>query len=153
MPSFHTPPVEACGVGRPKFSVSREQLEYLLSFDFTATDIAETLGVSRSTIHRRLAEYNISVSSRWSCLTDDQLDDIVSQVQQNFANAGYRRIDSQLHAQDIRVSKERIRECMQRLDPVRVAWRWLALTSWKKYSVRGSNTLWHIDGNHKLIRY
>ena len=104
LPSLHTPPVEACGVGRPEFSVSREKPEYLLSFDFTATDIAKTLGVSRSTIHRRLAEYNISVSSRWSSLTDDQLD--VSQVQRNFPNARFRDTDSQLRAQDISAKRK-----------------------------------------------
>ena len=33
-----------------------------------------------------------------------------------------------------------------------VAQRWLALTPRCSYSVPGPLSLWHIDGNHKLVR-
>ena len=57
------PTGEGSHVGRPKFVIPPEQLEYLLSYDISATDISKALGVSRSTIYRCLREYGISVSS------------------------------------------------------------------------------------------
>lgn len=48
-------------VGRPKFEISKDQLQYLVDHDLKISDIAEALGVSRSTIKRRLREYGISI--------------------------------------------------------------------------------------------
>ena len=44
-----------------------------------------------------------------------------------------------------------MREAMHRSDPEGTAMRWLIITPRAKYCVIG--LLWHIDGNHKLIRY
>ena len=41
-------------VGRPRFEISKYQLEYFVEYELTCPDIAETLGVSVSTIKRRL---------------------------------------------------------------------------------------------------
>ena len=38
--------------GRPSFDVSKEQLEYLSSMQFTWSEIAALIGVSRSTVYR-----------------------------------------------------------------------------------------------------
>lgn len=40
------------GRGRPRFNISKEQLVHLLSLDFTWSEIASLLGVSRMTIYR-----------------------------------------------------------------------------------------------------
>ncbi len=40
------------GRGRPRFNVSREQLEYLSSLGFSWSEIASILGVSRMTVYR-----------------------------------------------------------------------------------------------------
>ena len=47
-------------VGRPKFEISKDQLEYLVEYELKTPDIAKALGVSVSTIKRRLREFNIS---------------------------------------------------------------------------------------------
>ena len=73
-------------------------------------------------------------------------------IQDMFPNAGYRRVQSQLCLSGIKVSQLRVRESMQRTDPEGVATRWLALTPRATYCVSGPLALWHIDGNHKLIR-
>ena len=54
---------------RPKFDISREQLEYFLFYDLGVQDIANALSVSKSTVQRRFREYEISVSSAMSQLT------------------------------------------------------------------------------------
>ncbi|KAK3733292.1 hypothetical protein QZH41_012027 [Actinostola sp. cb2023] len=139
--------------GRPKFEISQEQLEYFLFYDFHVTDVAKALGVSKSTIQRRLHDYGISVSSSMSQQTNEQLDDQVRQIKNDFPNAGYRRVYSQLRRQGIKVPQSRVREAMQRVDPQGVAQRWLSLTPRCTYNVPGPLSLWHIDGNHKLIRW
>jgi DNA invertase Pin-like site-specific DNA recombinase len=38
--------------GRPKFEVTKEQIEYLLLLSFTCNEIAALLGISRTTLYR-----------------------------------------------------------------------------------------------------
>ncbi|XP_028414873.1 uncharacterized protein LOC114537953 [Dendronephthya gigantea] len=139
-------------VGRPKFVIPREQLVYMLEYDISLTDIAHALGVSKSTIKRRLREYDITVR-HGDVLSDCELDEHVRGVQAEFPNAGYRRVYSQLKARSVNVTQSRVREAMHRTDPEGVAMRWLSITPRAVYSVRGPLSLWHIDGNHKLIRW
>ena len=123
-----------------------------MSYDISATDISKALGVSRSTIHWRLCEYGISVSSAWTDLRDEEVDAIIGRILASFPNAGYRCVHFQLRSQNIKVPKLRTMESTQRLDRIGVTSRWLSLTPRKKYSVCGPLALWRIDGNHKLIR-
>ena len=46
-------------VGRPRVEISKDQLEYLVEYELKTPDIAEALGVSVSTIKKRLREFNI----------------------------------------------------------------------------------------------
>ena len=139
-------------VGRPKFDIPREQLEYMIDYDISISKIAIALGVSKSTIKRRIREYGISVQTQEGVLTDSELDTLVRDIQREFPNAGYRRIYSQLKSRSVKVTQSRVRESMHRTDPEGIAMRWLSITPRTTYSVRGPLSLWHIDGNHKLIR-
>lgn len=47
----------------------------------------------------------------------------------------------------------RLRECLSDLDPINSALQWASPIRRRVYSVTYPNALWHIDGNHKLIRY
>ena len=55
----HSPALLPTSRGRPKFDVSKDQLEYLKSMNFTWTEIAELLGVSLMTIYRRRREFGM----------------------------------------------------------------------------------------------
>ena len=46
----------------------------------------------------------------------------------------------------------RVAESLIRVDEAAVAMRWAHVIRRRTYQVAGPNTLWHIDGNHKLIR-
>ena len=50
--AYRAPIVYSGRQGRPFFSVSKEQLEYLSSLNFTWSEIAALLGISRSTLYR-----------------------------------------------------------------------------------------------------
>ena len=45
--------------GRPVYQIAQEQLQMLLSFNFSAKQIAEILGVSRRTVNQRLRYVSI----------------------------------------------------------------------------------------------
>ena len=60
---------ENCG-GHPSLNVKQEQLEYLLRLGFNCPKIAEALGVSLSTISRRMSDFGLSVSALYSSITD-----------------------------------------------------------------------------------
>lgn len=139
-------------VGRPKFDIPREQVEYMINYDISIPKIALALGVSKSTIKRRIREFGISVRSQEEVLSDNELDALVRDIQREFPNAGYRRIYSQLKSRSVKVPQSRVRESMHRTDPEGIAMRWLSITPRAVYSVRGPLSLWHIDGNHKLIK-
>ena len=138
--------------GRPRILISQEQLEYLLTIGFSCPKIAVVLGVSLSTIRRRMAECGLSVASLYSCITDNELDLVVSQIQAEFPNCGYRLMYGQLLCRGHRVVQARIRESLRRVDPEGVIIRWNYTAQRRKYNVLSPLSLWHLDGNHKLIR-
>ena len=65
---------------------------------------------------------------------------------------------SLLH-QDVidKVQQTRVRESVKRVDPCAVAVRRLFMQHYRiqrrRYNVRAPMSLWHVDTNHKLIRY
>ncbi|CAB3994164.1 uncharacterized protein LOC110239820, partial [Paramuricea clavata] len=136
--------------GRPGLDISLEQLNYFLNYQFSISDIARTLGVSQSTIFRRMRKYGLFGRSNLPPLSDDELDAKMREVLQEFPNAGYRRVISQLAVAGLNPPQMSVRESMRRVDPQGVAVRWLRLTPRRQYSVSGPLALWHIDGNHKL---
>ena len=47
--------------GRPRLNITKQQMEYLLDLGFSCSKIAGVIGVSLSTIRRRMLEYVASV--------------------------------------------------------------------------------------------
>jgi hypothetical protein len=145
--------VTRSGRGRPKFEVSEEQLQYFLDHGFTATDVGELPGISRSTVYRRMRHFNLSGPRQFTDIEDEQLDQVVTSIQGAFPNCGEKLLEGHLIARGLKLQRRRIRESLQRTDAVGVAIRrHLAITR-RRYHVARPNSLWHIDGNHKLIRW
>ncbi|KAI7790374.1 hypothetical protein IRJ41_013547 [Triplophysa rosa] len=88
-------------------------------------------------------------------VSDEELDNIVAEIQRNRPNAGYRITHGHLRTQGLRIQTLRVRESVQRVDPVATQMRALSISTRhrRQYSVPGPNAMWHIDGNHKLIRW
>ncbi len=53
----------------------------------------------------------------------------------------------------INVQRDRISEALRAINPIETANRLLQGTTRRKYTVPTPNSLWHIEGNHKLIRW
>ncbi|XP_028412589.1 uncharacterized protein LOC114535486 [Dendronephthya gigantea] len=139
--------------GRPSLNITSEQLNYFINYHFSIADIAKALGVSQSTISRRMHHYGLSIRGNLPPLSDAELDAMIRDILYEFLNAGYRRVISQLATSGFKPSQMRVQESMRRVDIEGVAVRWLKLTPRRQYSVSGPLALWHIDRNHKLIRW
>lgn len=139
--------------GAPKFEISKEQLEYFVENGFTIPQMSNMLNVSCSTIKRRFREYSLTITQTYSMITDQELDKKVEGYLKEFPNTGYKRMRGFLISENIRIQEQRIRECMRRVDPQGVILRSLQSRPIlrRKYSVKGPLSLWHMDGNHKLI--
>ncbi|XP_072554131.1 uncharacterized protein [Paramormyrops kingsleyae] len=146
---------EEGNVGRPRYVLPPNIIEAHLLLGRTAGDIAQLFGVCERTVRRRMAEYGIRVHDLLTPMEDNVLDEMVTQILQQHPNCGYKMMIGFLNAQGIRIQRQRVQESMQRVDPHGVWMRTLQLTPRRrrKYFVPAPNSLWHIDGNHKLIRW
>ncbi|XP_016309000.1 uncharacterized protein LOC107663313 isoform X1 [Sinocyclocheilus anshuiensis] len=102
-----------------------------------------------------MSEYGLSVRQTYSDITDEQLRQVVSAFLVNFPNAGIRSVTGHISSCGIRVQQYRVRQTLKAVDPVGNFLRGLQLNIIPRvpYSVPGPLSLWHIDGNHKLIRW
>lgn len=138
--------------GRPRLEVSEEQLVNLLSLRFAYPTIASMLGVSLRTLRRRMTELGLSVYDFYSTISDQDLDLAVSALKLQYPNSGYRMMAGLLLQQGVRVKQMQLRDSMHRVDPNGIAIRWRECIRRRQYSVPYPLALWHLDGNHKLIR-
>ena len=140
--------------GIPKITIKYEQLFYLLDNQFSCADIARMLNVSVRTVRRRMLELGLVQRSFYTHVDEQTLDDKVRRICIEFPKIGYRRLMDEFSRQGIRVSRTKARESLRRVDPIGVTERWLrSPIHRRKYYVPAPLSLWHIDGNHKLIRY
>uniref|UniRef100_A0AAV2KLY9 Integrase catalytic domain-containing protein n=2 Tax=Knipowitschia caucasica TaxID=637954 RepID=A0AAV2KLY9_KNICA len=118
-------------------------------------DIADLLNVSERTVFRRIAEHGLQRSHWDQSISNDHLDATVRDILQYHPNTGYKMMTGHLRARGIHLQRCRIRDSMHRVDPQGIQVRSLQLRTVRrrKYSVPAPNSLWHIDGNHKLIRW
>ena len=95
-----------------------------------------------------------SRSGSLSTLADAELDATVNDIIADFPNVGCKRMSGLLLGRGLRIQQSRIRECMRRVNPEGVLLRALELRliQRRSYYVQGPLSLWHIYGNHKLIR-
>ena len=86
--------------------------------------------------------------------TDDrQLDELIGSALNPHPGIGMRMVKGYLQSQGLRIQRDRIRLSLLRTDPIGLMERWRKSARKRHYNVRHPLSLWHIHGNHKLIRY
>ncbi|XP_046873034.1 uncharacterized protein LOC124465348 [Hypomesus transpacificus] len=154
VPGYQAPRVYTGLRGQPRYNITEDQLGFLVSCGFTGTEIAAILQVSRTTIKNRLREFNLTRASQYAQLTDAELDDLVTSVVGANEQLGPESVRAQLRANGVLVKRSRVRSSMIRINPRAAALRAMSHRLHRRaYRVAGPNSLWHIDGNHKLIRW
>ena len=78
---------------------------------------------------------------------------IVREIQSHFPTCGNRQMIGHLLARGYRVQQIRVREAQRRVDPQGAIVRRLHALNRRHYFVPAPRSLYHVDGNHKLIRY
>lgn len=139
--------------GRPLLDVSIEKVEYLRGLQFSWTKIADILGISRSTLYRRLEQESIDLTCRYTNISENALDVVVASIKQAHPNDGERLMIGHLRNRGIVLPRSKIRASIHRVDPINTAIRRSITVRRRVYSVSGPNSLWHIDGHHKLIKW
>ena len=100
-----------------------------------------------------MSMYNLNVRSYYSQISDSDLDAIVADILFHFPTCGNRQMQGHLIARGLRVQQYRVREAQRRVHSSGLMMRRLFSINRRTYQVNGPLALWHIDGNHKLIRY
>ena len=139
--------------GRPKININLDQVELLRSAGYTWNEIGDAFLVSRSTLWRRLKEAGTNHSSRYSEISDNDLDALVYDIRQRHPHSGQNLIQGHLRSINIHVQRHRIRSALHRVDPLGALLRRHQPITRRSYSVPGPNSLWHVDGHHSLIRW
>jgi len=86
-------------------------------------------------------------------MNDQELDSIVKHAQAENPNIGIRMLQGRLQSLGHRIQRARINSSLRRTDPTGIMQRWQQTIKRRQYQVRCPLSLWHIDDNHKLIRY
>ncbi|CAB4029285.1 uncharacterized protein LOC110050550, partial [Paramuricea clavata] len=137
--------------GRPKYDITKNQLEFLRSKHFSWVSIAKLLHVSTRTLRRRKIE--LGIDDNFSAISEEELTRTMEDIIKITPNIGQSRMVGALRARGLNIQRHRVRECLRRIDPVGTALRWNPRIYRRKYQVPHPNALWHMDGNHKLIRW
>ena len=142
----------ACGndVGRPSLQINMEDVEDMRKAGISITKISQALGVSRSTLYRAMEGSNLLGFTE---ISDQRLDELVIRYKQTHPFDGERMLIGYLRSQDIHLPRRRIRECIHRVDAGGVRSRSVKLIQRRTYYAKGANYVWHMDGNHKLVRW
>ena len=143
------------GPGRPRYVIEEDQIRFLREMHFPWKKIADLLGVSESTLRRRRLMYGMTdlEESSWTQITDSDLSRIVQEIQELTPNIGQARLLGALRSRGLNIQRWRVRNCLRALDPVGTVLRWRSAIYRRKYNIPTPNALWHIDSNHKLIRW
>ncbi len=138
--------------GRPRIDVSKEDILALRRLNYSWTKIARIMEISRQTLYRRLENYGISME-RFVDISSSQLDSVLEDVKAEHPNAGEVMLKGHLLQQGITIPREKLREAIHRVDHENTVNRRSVVIKRRVYSVTHPNALWHIDGNHKMIRW
>lgn len=151
-PQVEIPPDSPVQVGRPTEYLDLDDVEFLLSLNLSLVKVSNILGVSRSTIYRRMNEAGRHLTA-YTDISDANLDPTMRSIKLNHPHDGEVMIAGHLARIGVHVTRVRLRASIHRTDPHGVVERGRHVIRRRVYSVPYANYVWHIDSNHKLIRW
>lgn len=138
--------------GRPVIEIQQDQLRFYVDSGFKVRDIALLLGCSERTMERRMNTWQLSARN-YTIISDSELDEHVIELCTSYPRCGKKLVDGRLRAKGIRIQRQRVRDSLRRVDPSGIDSRMRSVLHRREYYVKSPNSLWHIDGHHKLIRW
>lgn len=138
--------------GRPEKIIPKEELENLLKLKVKISDIAKMYGVSRHNVYKNIRGHGIRYT-KYSDMSQEQIELAVMVTKQEHQNAGEVMVQGHLSSHGVHVQRHKVRRAIHAVDPDGVQERKSKPIKRRTYSVPCPNYVWHIDGNHKLIRW
>lgn len=132
--------------------VSKEYILSLRQLNYSWTKIARMLDISRCTLYCRLQEYGISADS-FTNITESELDELLKSIKTEYPTIGEVMLQGQLLHIGIKVPRAKLRSAIHRIDHANTVCRRSNVISRRVYTAPHPNAVWHIDGNHKMIRW
>lgn len=127
-------------IGRPKYDISREEIEGLKSMGFTWKKISELLSISERTLRTR--RHELEVSEKYEDIDDVRLDGIIQEILEQSPNMGEIMLQGAIQSRGINIQRRRLRASIERVDPVGRELRRLMCLKRRSYSVESPNALW-----------
>mmetsp|Transcript_25666 Transcript_25666/g.36809 ORF Transcript_25666/g.36809 Transcript_25666/m.36809 type:complete len:316 (-) Transcript_25666:225-1172(-) len=137
--------------GRRYKNIHEEEVSNMLKLGFTFDYISNYLSISRKTLYRWIRRTEFCPP--FTFLNNEELDNVILQHITGEPRRGENSIAAYLQSNGYKVSRAQLRESIHRVDPEGVLERSRKPIHRRAYNVLGPHHLWHIDGNHKLIRY
>lgn len=131
--------------------IDGDLVHQLRDADESWTSIATQLEVSTKTLSRWRKETGFE--EPLGEMNDEDIDKVVSAVSNMHSDTGERMLAAHFVYMGVKISRQRLRDSVGRVDPEGRAHRQLHVIDRRQYAVAGVNHLWHVDGHHKLIKY
>ena len=135
------PPVMTRHQGRPRYSISGEQISHLVSLGMNWQSIATCLGVSCRTLYRHRQQLGVQPLT-YATLSNDNLNRVVGEILQRTTNAGERYVRGSLRSRGMCIQRWRVRQSLQEVDPIGRSFRRRHAIRRRIYSVPTPNQLW-----------
>ncbi|MGH0144479.1 UNVERIFIED_CONTAM: hypothetical protein FKN15_002908 [Acipenser sinensis] len=134
------PTVRTGAVGRPRYCISREQINHCISPGFRWQSIATCFGIHRRTLFRLRHRLRIQPQS-FAAISNHDLNREIFNILQNTPNAGETYALGSLRGRNLRVQRWRVRQSIRDVDPVGRAFRPRMAIRRRIYNVQSPNQL------------
>lgn len=132
--------------------MTKEEIIQLKELNYSWTKIAEILQISRQTLYRRLQEFGID-TCKFSPITESDLDSTLKDIKVSHPSSGEVMMQGHLLYRGIKVPRAKLRSAIHRVDSINTTSRQTSVIRRRVYSTPCPNAVWHVDGNHKMIRW
>ena len=129
-----------------------ERLKEMLEVKLPIAVIARQLQVSRKQIYSHIHKERI-IYTRHSTITTRDLKAAITEIKEAHPESGEVMITGHLRQRGLFVQRERIRNALREVDHEGIERRRLNTIHRRVYSVPCPHYIWHLDGNHKLIKW
>ena len=127
-------------------------IDNLIDYGFSVKEMSNILCVSEITVLRRMVEYGLKIRD-FSDISDDQLDFHVLALTNDYPFCGETILRELLKGRGIIIPRYRFRDSMHRVSEAGIQSRRKGGLKRRVYNVKEANHLWHIDTNHKLVKW
>ncbi|KAJ9091560.1 hypothetical protein QFC21_007185 [Naganishia friedmannii] len=145
-----------------RHDISKEMLVEFMKAKMTDAQIGRNFGCRAKTIYRRRLELSLHRRALMKSTPEEVLKEVAKFSlyhvmeylnAQNKPKIGLEMARGHLREKNVPHTREQVRDLMRRLEPEQYDQRAGEATRRRQYSVPFVNSLWHIDGHHKLIQW